>query len=102
LRRTQRGVQHRALLRDVDLLAIEHRVAALLDIRSHRQTVQQPHRLCRDRAFGPIEQQVINGQREVGEAACIVGKGLTQVDRRAFAMSNERRQGRGECAARHG
>jgi hypothetical protein len=54
-RHPQRHVQNRTVLGDVDVLAGEHRFAALGDAALTRQLTEQDHRLVRDPVLGEVE-----------------------------------------------
>src|SRR3546814_15898378 len=62
----QGGVQHRAALRHVDLLAAEHGLARALDIGGARQGQQLVQRLRQDEVLRIGEQQVV----EIGRPSC--------------------------------
>ncbi len=58
-RRTQSGVQHRAMLGRIDLFAGEHLVAPTIYIGLSRQREKQPHRFLSDQVLGIIQQQIV-------------------------------------------
>ena len=86
----QRGVQHRAVLGDVDLLAGEHGVAPFLDAGGLGRCGKQFHRLLGDRAFRPVEQQIAVDKREFCEPARIVGESGAHIPGRFRLMIFER------------
>src|SRR3546814_19743675 len=88
----QGGVQHRAALRHVDLLAAEHGLACALDIGGARQGQQLVQRLRQDEVLRIIEQQVVEPQRETLEALRVFGEEVAQA---ACLRSEERRVGKG-------
>ena len=74
----QRHMQDRPILGDVDRLAGEHGVAALLDASRIRQRQQAGHHLVVDEVLGIVEQEIVEAGREPREAAGIVGETLAQ------------------------
>ena len=71
-------MQDRAVLGDVDRLAGEHGVAALLDLGRLGQRQQAGHHLVVDQVLGIVEQEIVEAGGELGEAAGIVGEALAQ------------------------
>ena len=67
--RAQRGVQHRAVLGDVDLLAAEHRVPQPGTPRRGGQLAQQPQRLVGDQVLGVVEVEVADLEGVAGRRA---------------------------------
>ena len=72
----KRYMQHRPVLGDVDRLAGEHGVAALLHLGGLGQRQQAGHHLVVDQILGIVEQEIVEAGRELGEAAGVVGKAL--------------------------
>ena len=68
-RRAQRHVQHRAVFRDVDLLAAEHGVDPLAQAGLLRQLQQEPQRLVGDAVLRVVEVEA-GGLRRQPLAAC--------------------------------
>ena len=69
-RRAQRHVQNRALLRDVDLLAVEHRVDFRAQAALLRQLHKQSERLVRDAVLRIIQEKA---QRFHGKPRSAIG-----------------------------
>ena len=78
-RRSQRHVQNRAILGDVDLVAAEHGVDPPTQIRFIRELAQQPHRLVGDAMLRVVEIDAGGFGRQPLAAAGIVLEQLTQV-----------------------
>ena len=78
-RRAQRDVQHRAILRDVDLFTGEHRIPTRRESARFGQVHQQPYGLVRDAILRVIEidSQVFNRHRRA--ALRVFGEQVTQV-----------------------
>jgi hypothetical protein len=76
----QRHVQHRPVLRHVDVLAAEHRVPALGHPGLGGQLHQQPHGLAGDPVLGVVE---IQPGRLRGQPLAAPGVGLEQLTQRA-------------------
>src|SRR3546814_16105753 len=74
----QGGVQHRAALRRIDLLAAEHGLARALDIGGARQGQQLVQRLRQDEVLRIIEQQIVESQRKALEALGVLGEEVAQ------------------------
>jgi hypothetical protein len=77
-------MQHRAPFCDIDRRAGEHGRARRLDAGGLRQRLQQRQRLVADRAFGEVEQQIVERERKAREAA---GVGREQSAQRAVATA---------------
>ena len=75
----QRGVQHRTVLRRVDVHAGEHRVTALLQPGSAGQVDQQLQRLAGDPVLAVVDVEVADRQRQLGAALGVFGKQLAEV-----------------------
>ena len=75
----QRGVQHGAVLRGVDVHAGEHRVAALLEVGGLGQVDQQSRRLAGDPVLAVVDVEVADGQRQLAAALGVLGEELAQV-----------------------
>ena len=78
-RQSQRGVQHRAVLRGVDVDAGEHRVAALLQSGGAGQVEQQLQRLPGDPVLAVVDVEVADRQCQLGAAGGVFGEELAQV-----------------------
>ena len=78
-RQPQRDVQHRAVLRGVDVHAGEHRVAALLQSGGAGQVDEQLQRLPRDPVLAVVDVQVADRQRQLGAAPGIFVEELAKV-----------------------
>ena len=89
-RRAQGRVKHRTVFGDVDLLAGEHGVAALRHAGGDRQVLQEAHCFVGDGAFRPIEQQVVAGGGEAGEALRVRGERRPHVTWRLRTMIAQR------------
>jgi hypothetical protein len=72
-------VQHRTVLRGVDMDAGEHRVAALLQSGGAGQVDQQLERLARDPVLAVIDVEIADRQRQLGAAPGIVGKEFAEL-----------------------
>ena len=77
----QCGVEHRAVLRRVDLFPGEHAVAPALDILQAREVEQHPHGVGRDPVLGPVQQHAVQAQGEPVEPLGIVREQVAHVDR---------------------
>ena len=75
----QRGVQHRPVLRRVDVDAGEHRVAALFQSRRAGQVHQQFQRLAGHAVLAVVDVQIADGDGQLGAAGGIVGEQFAQV-----------------------
>src|SRR5262245_16459385 len=75
-RRAQGHVQHCAVLRDVDLVAAEHRLNALLEPDLPGELDQQPQRLVGDAVFRVVEIDSGDLDREPLAALRVLGKEL--------------------------
>ena len=73
-RKPQRGVQHRAILRGVDVHAGEHLVAALLEVGSPGQVGEQFQGLAVDAVFAVVDIKVADGEAELAAAVGVVGE----------------------------
>ena len=71
-RQPQRGVQHRAILRGVDVNAGEHLVAALFQVGRPGQVDQQPQRLAGDAVLAVVDVEVADADGELAAAIGIV------------------------------
>ena len=76
----QSHVQHRALLRDVDLLAAEHGVDALPQAGLLRQLQQQFQRLVGDAVLGIIEKKADSLGGKTLASLRVVGEQLAEMD----------------------
>ena len=76
----QRHVKHRAVLRDVDALAFEHRLRALAKGRLLGELEQQRERSRRHAVLGVVEVQPCALGDQSLAAAWVVGEQLAQVD----------------------
>ena len=86
----QRGVQHRAVLRGVDVHAGEHCVAALLQACRAGQVDQQLQRLAGDAVLAVVDVEITDRQHQLGPAGGVF------VRRTRAGVS--RRSGRGAAA----
>ena len=68
----QRGVQHRAILRGVDVHTGEHLVAALLEVGGPGQVEQQLQRVSGDAVFAVVDVEIADGDGELAAAIGIV------------------------------
>ena len=78
-RRTQRHMQHRAILGDVDLVATEHRIDALAQPRLLRQFEQQLDGLRGDAMLRVVEVETDLLERELIRAMRIFGEQRAQM-----------------------
>ncbi len=78
LRRPQGHVQHRAVLGDVDLLALEHGGDALLELRPLREGEEQPHRLGVHMVLGVVHPQPGALDGEAIRAATVLGEEVAE------------------------
>ena len=74
----QRDVEHRSILGDVDVLAREHRVAALGDTRVRGESQQQRHRLVGDEVLGVVEVEIAGFGGEPVPSVVIGGEQVPQ------------------------
>ena len=79
-RQPQRDVEHRAVLRDVDVLAREHRVAPLGHAPLLGEGDEQAHRLVGDAVLREVEEEAGRLAGEALRPARIGGEELAQVD----------------------
>src|SRR5690606_27960190 len=82
----QRGVEHGAVLADVDVLAGEHGLDAPAQPCPLGQPDQQLHGLGGDAVLGVVEVEVAGGQRHAAGPARVVGEQLAQVLARNLAV----------------
>ena len=95
----QRGVQHRAVLRGVDVRPGEHRVAVLFEVGRPGQVDQQLQRLAADAVFAVVDVQVTDVEGEFPAAIGIVVEELAQVgfaDLIVMPAQSAPRRGRGD------
>ena len=85
-RRAQRHMQDGAVLRDIDLLAAEHRVDAIAQPRLLRELQQQSQCLVGDPVLGIVEIDSGRFERQPLAAFVIVGKKLPQMDALEFLI----------------
>ena len=88
-RQPQRGVQHGAVLGGVDVLAGEHRVAALLEVGGPGEVDEQFQRLAGDPVLAVVDVQVADGQGQFGATLGVLGEELAKVrvaDLRVMAL----------------
>jgi hypothetical protein len=100
-RRTQRGVQHGAVLGGVDRRAGEHRVALRLDAAFAREVGEKAHRRRVDEVLREIGEHLGCVERERGEALRVARERLAQVEVAAvrLVVAGERGPGGGAVAA---
>ena len=79
LGRAQRGVQHGAILGDVDLVAAEHRVDALTQARPAGQLEEQTHGLVGDAVLRVVEVETLTLGRETLAPLRVGGEEVAQV-----------------------
>ena len=79
-RRPQRDVKHRAVLRDVDVVAPEHGVDAVSQAGLLGKLQQQPYGFVRDPVLGIVEIDSGRLDRQPLPAVGILGKELPEVD----------------------
>ena len=77
--KSQCGVQHRAILRDVDVYAGEHLVATLLELGGAGQVGQQLQGFPVDAVFAVVDVEVADGDVEFAAAVWVLGEEFTQV-----------------------
>ena len=63
----QGDMQYGALLAGIDEVACEHLIAFAGNIARFGEIMQELHGLCRHRAFRPVEQHIIEAEREAFE-----------------------------------
>ena len=87
----KRHVEHRAVLRHVDLLASEHHVPAFRHTRLFSEVEQQPHGLVGDAVLGVVEVEVGGLDRQALPAAGVPCEQVAQVRTGdLFVMADER------------
>ena len=102
-RGTQRSVQNRTVLREIDALATHHRVTLFRQARFHSQLLQQVQGIGGDAVFRIIEQEVAAAQREAAEPLRILAKGGAHVEiPHGFVMRFKRFPGREVFERSHG
>ena len=77
-RQAQRGVQHGAILRGVDVFARVHRIAALFQPGRAGQIHQQCQRLAVDPVLAVVDVEVADGQGQIPAAVVVGGEELPQ------------------------
>ncbi len=78
-RRTQRNVQHGAVLGEVDLLTAVHRIDALAEPGLLGELDEQAHRLVRDAVLGVVEIDADGVEGEALATVAVVGEQFAQV-----------------------
>ena len=76
---SQRGVQHGAILGDVDVFAAEHRIPAAGDVGLFREPQQRRDDIVVDQVLRQIDVQVPDGVCETGGPFRIVGEGPAEI-----------------------
>ena len=89
-RQPQRGVQHGAVLGDVDVLAAEHRVAALGDADLVGQREQRGQHVVVEQRLRQVDVQVARGEGQPLDPARVVGEPAAQVGLEAAARAVSR------------
>ena len=78
-RHPQRDVEHGAVLRDVDVLAAEHRVASLGHAALVGELAEQPQRLVGDPVLGVVEEEAGALGDQPGAALGVLGEQVAQM-----------------------
>ena len=76
-RQSQRSVQHRAVLRGVDVHSGEHLIAAVFEVGRPGKVDQQLQRLAGDAVFAVVDVEVADRHSELATAIGIVVEELT-------------------------
>src|SRR5208282_5698104 len=94
-RRPERDMQHSAPLRDIDLVAAEHRVDAVAQARLLRKLNEQFDGLVGNAILGVVERNAGSRERESFAPPRIVRKELTQMERADRLLMGQERSPRG-------
>ena len=78
-RQPKRGVQHRTVLGDVDVLAAKHRIPAASDVGLFCEPQQRRYDVVVDEVLRQIDVQIPDGVRETGGPFRVVGESFTKI-----------------------
>ena len=87
----QCGVQHGAVLGDVNVLAGEHCLASLLQLDLFSELEQQLNGLGSNQVLGEVDVQFVGGEAELLRAFRVSGKPFAQVRSEGLVMSGQSR-----------
>ena len=91
----QGGVQHGAVLGDVNVLTGEHGLASLLQLDLFGELEQQLKGFGGNQVLGQVDVQFVGGEAELLRAFRVSGKPLAQVRGESLVVSGQSRPGRG-------
>ena len=91
----QGGVQHGAVLGDVNVLTGEHSLASLLQLDLFGELEQQLNGLGGNQVLGKVNVQLVSGEAELLGTGGVGGKPLAQVRGESLVVSGQSRPGRG-------